>query len=142
MALSKEDIVLLALQDGEAYSPVQVQKLLFLIEKKASLTKKPLFHFSAYHYGPFDKEIYDILDKLSSERLVNVHCNMDQRHRKYCLTELGLSQALEKTNKIEKSINKYIKDLALYVKSQSFPSLVSAIYKEFPEMKANSIFNK
>ncbi len=138
-SLDKDDVVLLALQDGRAYSPVQVQKLLFLIEKKAFSAKKSLFNFTPYHYGPFDKEIYSVLDELKEKGLVDVHCNIDQKHRRYCLTDLGIKKA-EKIVTSVKDTNDYIKKLADYVYTQSFTELVSAIYQEYPDMKENSIF--
>ena len=140
-SLNKDDVVLLALQDGDVYTPVQVQKLLFLIEEKASLTKKALFNFIPYHYGPFDKEVYSTLDKLAADGLVNIHCGVNQQRRKYCLTKEGLSAASGAVSKIESTTNDYIKELAHYVHSQSFTDLVSAIYQEYPQMKENSIFN-
>ena len=62
------DIVLAALaaSKGAAHSPVQIQKLLFLLDRKlADRLEGPHFNFVAHNYGPFDRAIYDQLEELA-----------------------------------------------------------------------------
>ena len=49
------------------YSPAHVQKLFFLIDRElAPHVDGPHFRFEPFHYGPFDREVYRVLDALSS----------------------------------------------------------------------------
>jgi len=56
--MDRGDLVLAALAAGgvgASYSPVQVQKLLFLIDREAAnLVDGPHFSFRPYDYGPFE----------------------------------------------------------------------------------------
>ncbi len=65
MLLARQDVILSALAVGgenATYSPVQVQKLFFLIDRKAAhLLAGPHFAFRPYDYGPFDPAVYDEL---------------------------------------------------------------------------------
>ena len=68
--MDQKNIILasMAASDGATHTPVQIQKLLFLIDKKLSdELGGPFFNFIAYDYGPFDKEIYKLLEELASE---------------------------------------------------------------------------
>jgi hypothetical protein len=68
-------LVLAALAAGgenATYRPVQVQKLVFLIDREASrLVDGPHFGFQPYDYGPFDRAVYIELDSLHTQGLVN-----------------------------------------------------------------------
>ena len=47
---------------GIIFNPVQIQKLLFLFDREIpEQVGGPHFQFVAYHYGPFDLEVYGVL---------------------------------------------------------------------------------
>lgn len=141
--MEKKEVVLaiLATADGAIHTPVQVQKLLFLIDKKIpSLIGGPYFNFVPYTYGPFDLEIYHLLENLSQEEDVEIISNPNLRWAKYRLTIKGQKKGEEILNTIDKKASDYIKRLSSFVRSLSFAELVSVIYNEFPEMKVNSVF--
>ena len=60
--LSRENLVLAAFASagGRRHTPVQAQKLLFLLDREVPSLGTP-FKFIPYHYGPFDPEVYDVL---------------------------------------------------------------------------------
>jgi uncharacterized protein len=61
----------LAASDGATHSPVQVQKLFFLLDSEIpSYTGGPHFHFIPYDYGPFDAAVYDELANLEEQGFV------------------------------------------------------------------------
>ncbi len=73
--MEKRDIILAAMSPakGESHTPVQVQKLLFLIDRNISdKIEGSIFDFEPYNYGPFDKAIYKELENLASEDLVDI----------------------------------------------------------------------
>src|SRR3954453_2570368 len=89
---SKADIVLAALSPagGVPHTPVQVQKLLFLVDRNlAPLIGGPKFNFEPYHYGPFDQKVYSTLEELSRQGLVEVTQSSHGNWREYRLTPRG-----------------------------------------------------
>ena len=72
---SREEIILAALSPagGVPHTPVQVQKLLFLVDRNLpSLIGGPKFNVEPYHYGPFDQKVYSTLGELSRQGLVEI----------------------------------------------------------------------
>jgi len=141
--MDKKEIVLVALSasNGALHTPVQIQKLLFLIDKKVDgLPGAPYFNFTAYDYGPFDKEIYSVLGQLGADGDVEILQNPVSRLSQYRLSSQGQTKGQELLEALDQEKAGYIKELSQYVRSLSFAELVSAIYREFPEMKVNSVF--
>ena len=59
--------------DGQPFSPVQVQKLFFLLDW--NLFAEPenrYFSFQPYDYGPFDQAVYKELEALAQKRMVEI----------------------------------------------------------------------
>ena len=144
MQFSRRDVVLGALAAGgenATFSPVQIQKLFFLIDQKAaSHLGGPHFAFRPYDYGPFDPAVYDQLNALSVEGKVNVIGS--DRYRLYSLTSTGFQEGDRLLSSIPPEISEFLKKLTSWVRSLNFQQLVSAIYQAYPEMKANSIFRE
>lgn len=144
-AMTRTDLVLAALAavpDG-SFSPVQVQKLFFLIDENISDAiggKK--FDFVPYDYGPFDPEVYRTLNHLQRPGLTRVEQTSGQGGRRYELTPRGFQQGTTALETLPPNIAQYLRDLGKWVISQSFSDLVTTIYRMYPGMKVNSVFNK
>lgn len=141
----RQNLVLAALSPAESssYSPVQVQKLEFLIDRNVSgLTGGPYFNFVPYDYGPFDSEVYAILDALAAQDLVEKSQAVGRSWSTYRLTPEGLRVGRETLGTFDAKAQSYIQEVSQFVRQLSFAALVSAIYKAYPEMKANSVFGK
>jgi len=141
--MEKKEIILSALAAGNCniHTPVQIQKLLFLIDKNvATSIGGPFFHFQPYSYGPFDKQICDLLGLLIQEGDVETIRNPYLKWVKYRLTPQGQKKGEEILNSIDNGARGYIVKLSEFVRSLNFTELVSAIYKEYPEMRVNSVF--
>lgn len=118
-------------------TPVQVQKLFFILDKKVGTQiGGPQFNFEPYNYGPFDATIYHELDTLAQRGLVAV--DGPGTSRRYAVTAGGLQPGLSLLNQLP--VADYVRRVAEYVKAMSFAQLVSAVYQQWPEMKAKSIF--
>jgi uncharacterized protein len=126
------------------FAPVQVQKILFLIDQNiADALGGKQFDFAAYDYGPFDKTIYKDLSELSKLGFVEIEDGDDRALvRKYSLTVNGLKVGQEKLHKLPSNAQSYINQVVPWAKSLSFSQLVGAIYKAYPDMRANSIFRQ
>jgi len=126
--VKKEDLILaaLAVSDGAIHTPVQIQKLLFLIDSKIpDLVGGPLFNFAAYAYGPFDKEIYYILEELERVEDVDIIRSSDFRWPRYRLTSQGQKKGDLILQEMDSKATAYIKELSSFVRGLSFAELVS-----------------
>ena len=141
--MTREELVLAAMaaSNGAVHTPVQMQKLLFLIEKSIpEHIGGPHFDFEPYDYGPFDPKVYWSLDTLASGGLVEVLSEPDLRWKKYKLTEFGIQQGKQVLSSLHVPIQTYLEQLSSWVRRLSFSELVSSIYSKYPEMRVNSVF--
>lgn len=141
--MNKKEIILAALasSDGAVHTPVQVQKLLFLIDKEIpALVKGPIFDFRPYNYGPFDKTVYAELSELAREGAVAI---IPQNNwLSYHLTPNGLHMGRDLLESLPADAQDYITRASQFVRSLQFAELVSAIYAQYPDMRRNSVFQK
>jgi hypothetical protein len=141
--MQRSDVVLAALSaaNGGSYSPVQIQKLLFLIDQSIpAFIGGPQFSFVPYDYGPFDHQVYREIESLVDRGLVEIVQAPAQRVRTYRPTEEGLRLGQLQLNTFPGNVAEYITQLATWVRSLSFVELVSAIYQQYPGTRVNSVF--
>jgi len=141
--MDQTDITLAALTsaNGVTFTPVQIQKLLFLIDMRlAQQTGGPHFKFEPYDYGPFDAKIYRCLESLQHQGELEIIENANLRWKKYRLTPEGIARGQQLLSKLPEDVSEYISRLAFFVTSMSFEELVGTIYKAYPAMKVNSVF--
>jgi uncharacterized protein len=139
--MDKRELILACLStgEGESFSPVQIQKMLFLIDQNISKNLGgKFFDFKPYNYGPFDKSVYEVLEQL--QRTNEVDISPEFNWRVYLITEKGKVTGDSIINSLDSKIRDYIINISRFVRSQSFSQLVKSIYKEYPEMKKNSVF--
>lgn len=141
------DVLLAALASigpAKAFEPVHVQKAMFLIDRRAhGLFGKRAgqhYEFVPYDYGPFDSAVYHDLDRLAQADLVHIDQNPQYGYRRYAATEAGRKHGEEALQRMKPEERKTVEEAARFVLSLPFRALVSAIYRQFPEMKANSVF--
>lgn len=101
----------------------------------------PFFNFEPYHYGPFDRAIYDELLALADNGLIEIVGTPYSRARSYRLTAKGLERGKRALSQVSEPIQEFMRKLSSFVRSSTFVQLVSAVYREYPEMRVNSVFN-
>jgi hypothetical protein len=143
--MKRQDVLLaaLALPDPpKAFEPVHVQKVMFLIDDRA----QPVFdagsryQFEPYDYGPFDSSVYEDLDALARNNLVVIDRNPEHGYRRYAATETGRARGLKMLSQMNPKHRDVVRDSVNFVLPLSFRSLVTAIYRQYPEMKEKSVF--
>jgi len=132
----------LAAAHGQTFAPVQIQKLFFILDENiANQIGGRQFRFEPYHFGPFDRSVYDEVKALSRKGLANVESlGPWAGSRIYYLTPAGQTEGESILKILPASATDYIKKAGDWVRSLSFEELVGSIYKAYPHMKANSIF--
>jgi len=142
--MTRSDWILLAINASpkRTLSPVQLQKALFLFSMNLSDSQRKteqFYNFEPYDYGPFDRSIYDDADRLVSAGEVSIS-ESTSRYRTYSATPAGASRAEELCRVLHADVLDYVRRVVTWVCSLSFNGLVKAIYREYPAMRANSVF--
>ena len=141
MKLDEYVLAILSTGDGANYSPVQVQKMFFILDQEIpGEIEGPRFDFEPYDYGPFDKAVYEDLRVGQADELVAIEEAPYGRWNEYRATDRGIEKARALQLQINKDQLEFLKELSAWIRRLSFPQLVSAIYKDYPEMRENSIF--
>jgi hypothetical protein len=141
--MNRRDFVMavLSTSHGQAWTPVQVQKIFFLLDKKiGDRVGGPFWNFSAYDYGPFDACVYDEIENLEHFGDSVVNRPPFGGMRTFALTSTGQHKGESQLSTLP--IASYIEALSNWVRNLSFHQLVSAVYKEYPEMRQRSIFRE
>jgi hypothetical protein len=145
--MTPKDWTLLVIAEGGEHpiQPVQLQKALFLIGRnlhQQDLATPSFYLFSPYDYGPFCTSVYGDAEELESEGLVFISRPPETRFKTYLATEAGLQRAATLKVGLSSRATTYLKRVVEFTQTHSFNELVSAIYKAYPEMKANSVFQE
>ncbi len=122
-------------------SPVQLQKSLFLLSRNLPLEQlgPSFYEFEAYDYGPFCQRVYSDATALEREGHV-VITYPGSPYRQYAATPLGTERADLLQDGIAEPTSKYLDDVVRWVLARGFNELVKAIYRLYPEMRVNSVF--
>lgn len=143
MALDRQEVllVMLALAQGKEFSPVQIQKSLFLAdeEAKGAFRDSSRYKFEPYDYGPFDKQVYADAQALAAKGLVKIETD-PRGWSTYAATPEGLQLATTLRATLNDGPREMLGRIVTVVRDLSFTALVSAIYKKYPHMKERSVF--
>jgi hypothetical protein len=140
--MTRQEYVLAVLTagNGDEYTATQVQKLFFLLDRRAAKqVGGPWFDFQPHEFGPRDLAVYEELRALAARKLVAITETPSFRLF-YRVTASGREEGQRQLAKLSRSIAAYIRQVSDWVLGLSFDQLVSAIYQEFPEMRANALF--
>ena len=131
----------LAAESGSVFAPVQVQKLFFLLDQNiAADIGGRQFSFEPYDYGPYDRTVYSELEALARRGLVSIEATPGAGRRKFSLTATGHEVGQQALRRLSSRAQDYLQRVSSWVRSLSFAELVGAIYKQYPDMKVNSVF--
>lgn len=120
-----------------AFDLVRIQKLLFLVDREIPhLVGGPHFRFKPYHYGPFDKAVYNELTGLVQDQHVVV--DHSGPYPLYSLTESGNTEGESILARAGEQVVSYLRCTANWVLLTSFRRLVAAIYEKHPDMATRS----
>jgi uncharacterized protein YwgA len=122
-------------------SPVQVQKVLFLVGQYfTDAVGSDYYDFKPYNYGPFDATVYRDLDSLRWEGFVVSVPADGGSWSEYEITAAGSAKAAELVKRADSDALGYIKRVASWARQITFSELVRAVYKHFPAYRENSVF--
>lgn len=141
MKRNREDILagaFAAAGPGAAFDPIRVQKLLFLIDREVSeRIGGPFFHFQPYHYGPFDRTIYDVIGKLVATG--NARIDSSGPYPRYLLTGAGYRRGTAVLASFPEEVADYFGRAARWVRLIPYRRMLAAIHRQYPDMAVNSV---
>ena len=144
MPLSRDNValVVLALANGQPFTPVQIQKALFLASDKVgtAFLQDSRYNFQPYDYGPSDHRVYVDIENLVRRGLAQIDQQPGRRWRTYVATERGLIEGRRLANGLPREQREVLERIVNLVRSLSFNELVSAIYRAYPRMRERSVF--
>jgi hypothetical protein len=143
LALSREEIALIVLSladEGKAFTPVQIQKALFLADDKVRDAFITRYDFQPYDYGPFDWQVYSDIEGLAKEDWAQINQQPGARWRTYSATPIGIEWGRHLAKRLTDEQRAVLEKIVKLVHTLSFNELVSAIYKAYPAMRARSVF--
>jgi uncharacterized protein YwgA len=144
LPLSRDEVtlVVLAFANGEPFTPVQIQKAMFLTSDKVAnaFARSALYDFQPYDYGPFDRQVYLDIENLEQRGLAQINQNPTNRWRTYSASPLGVTEGRRLSGSLEFDDVAVIERIVSLVRSLSFNDLVSAIYRAYPHMRERSVF--
>lgn len=132
-------LMMLASANGRTFTPAQIQKALFLLSRETPelFSEGSSYNFRPYDYGPFDSTVYDDIEASVREGKAEI---FGGRVRLYRATAAGIEEGQQLLENLEDDDRAYVNKVSEFVRSKSFSDLVSSIYREYPDMKVNSIF--
>jgi hypothetical protein len=143
-AVQRSDWALLAIAaaEGRPLTPVQLQKVLFILGREKHRRVGPGYYaFHPYNYGPFSSEIYADAEALDGMGLVDVeHGDPARSWSTYTATADGLARAQELRKKAPADAVRYLEALVAWARKLTFQQLVSSVYERYPDQRVNSIF--
>ena len=135
-------LAMLATADGRAFTPVQIQKSLFLLCRNVPglVDVGPIYEFTPYDYGPFDASVYIEADALTLFGDTVISPSEMGRWNNYAASEVGVERGRKILLGLAPHLQQYVRAVSEWVRAQSFSGLVKSIYEAYPDMKVNSIF--
>lgn len=134
-------LAMLAAAEGKPYSPVQIQKAMFLLAQKSpEMFTEDRYDFQPYDYGPFDRAVYTDIRCLQAEGLAVADETSIGWMNSYRATDDGVTAGRAALAGLDPKLRQYVEEVSRYVRSKSFRELVSEIYEDYPEMRQHSIF--
>jgi len=135
-------LLMLAAAPGKFYSPVQIQKSMFLLDRQMPrvFDTTSRYVFRPYDYGPFDSDVYREIEILALDGLAEINIDPARAMKMYGASERGCIVAADFRRRLTLNQIEFIRKVSDFVRNLSFSDLVSAIYEAYPDTRMNSIF--
>jgi len=116
---------------------IKLMKELFILGQ----TIKPqiFYEFVPYLYGPCSFELYEDLEVLTRERLVDIFDEYKDGHGLYSLTKEGVEKTQKIFDSLDKAITDKINQIKIELNQLSFMDLLKKIYNEYPDFAKKSM---
>jgi hypothetical protein len=139
MDRSDWNLLVLSAAAGKPLSPVQLQKVIFLLQRNYPEAVGAGYNFQPYNFGAFDADVYSDAEGLELQGLSKI-TRSPGGWKEYAATPAGLERAKALEAEADPRAISYMKRVVAWARGLTFQDLVRAVYKAYPDTKANSIF--
>lgn len=151
--ISKKELLLLHLlgaREKETVSGItRLQKLVFLAQQ-GGLKDDPIpehdteekFRYKSFDYGPFSKELYDYLDQLVDDGLIDrrkVETSSGKERYDYSLSPKGEEILSSTPEALAENDLKVIKGVKILYNETPLFELIDRVYADYPEYAKDSV---
>ena len=134
---------LLQLTGDDPIDPIRIQKGMFLFAKTAGAPQKQTYDFVPYNWGPCGFEVYDDLDDLLNQGLIEKLPVLGASWHTYRRTATGHVAADRIAKSKSPTIRKLsaaVADIRSSIQTRSFNQLLESVYEDYPEYATKSLF--
>jgi hypothetical protein len=141
-------LVLLAALEGAPHGldPVRLQQSMFLFSRCPGLPPRSKYAFEPGVYGPISDELYEDLDLLVGEQLLEPVPVRGAHWSQYKPIDATFERARRILRQAEADdlvdATRQLAEIKQYVSSVGFGELLERVYTEHPEFALNSVFHR
>jgi hypothetical protein len=148
MIARREWLILLAALEGapDGLDPVRLQQSMFMFSRCPGVPLSSKYAFEPGVYGAISDELYDDLDRLVGERLLDAVPEKGAHWSLYKPSEATFERARRILRRAEADdlvdATRQLAEIKQYVSSADFGELLGRVYAEHPEFAVNSVFHR
>jgi hypothetical protein len=141
-------LIVLAAYEGapDGLDPVRLQQSLFLFSRCPGVPARSKYAFEPGVYGPISDELYEDIDRLVVERLLEPVQVKGAHWSLYKPIDATFERAREILRQADvddlADATRQLAEIKQYVSSVGFGELLERVYAEHPEFAANSVFRR
>jgi uncharacterized protein YwgA len=128
----------------DGLDPIRIQEGMFLFAQRAAGPASSKYAFEAHLYGPMSHEVYDDLDGLVVEGLLEPRRVPGKRWSLYRASGRALGEGERILRRARKDglldAARELMAIGREVSNASFGELLADIYEQYPEFAVNSVF--
>ncbi len=138
--MNRRDWLLQLIDDD--LDPIRIQKGMFLFAKESGAASRETYDFIPYNWGPCSFDIYDDLEKLNDDGMIERVPVAGKTWARYRRTPQGDRRSARLAPKATKKALRYLNEVKSAVTSEkTFNGLLRSVYKRYPEYATKSLFN-
>lgn len=125
--------------------PVRLQKGMFLFSRETDVPPAEKYDFRPYSYGPMSREVYEDIDELVEEGLVERIPVEGQSWTRFKPTDRGIARGrelVERAMRAHPDAARHLFETKQFVASHTFAALLENVYARYPDYAVNSIFRR
>jgi hypothetical protein len=125
--------------------PVRLQKGMFLFSEETDVPEDQKYDFRPYNYGPMSRGIYDDLDWLVADGLVEPTPVEGQSWSRYRPTDAGIERShalLAQATADHPTAAQHLYETKQAVASVTFHELLEDVYQRYPDYATQSVFQR
>jgi hypothetical protein len=130
---------------GRKLDPIRIMKGMFVFTMEAPeswLSKEGRYHFFAYSWGPYSREIESDLVRLNRYGYLSESQAPGKNWSYYSLSEQGQEKAQELAKEFPPAVTGYLSKVREFLLTLTFRRLLDTIYARYPNYAVNSVFKR